>query len=104
MHDNQSSAGRTLELRIYRMNSLVNGVVFGIICGTALFLMTAWLLLKGGEVVGPHLSLLGQYLPGYAVSWAGSLLGLFYGLLLGFIIGFGASWLYNLICRLRRGE
>lgn len=104
MHDNQNPGGRTMELRIYRMNSVVNGVVLGIVCGVVLFAMTVWLLLKGGEVVGPHLALLGQYLPGYAVTWPGSLVGLFYGLLLGFIIGFCASWLYNLISRLRRGH
>jgi len=104
MHNNGSPSDRSLELRIYRMNALVNGVVLGIICGAVLFCMTAWLLLKGGEVVGPHLALLGQYLPGYAVTWPGSALGLFYGLLLGFIFGFSASWLYNLISRLRRGH
>ena len=104
MHNHESPAGRTLELRIYRMHSLVNGIVSGIVCGAVLFAMTAWLLLKGGEQVGPRLALLGQYLPGYTVSWPGSLVGLFYGLLLGFVIGFGGSWLYNLISRLRRGE
>jgi len=104
MHNQESPAGRSLELRIYRMSSLVNGVVCGIVCGTVLFAMTAWLLLKGGDVIGPRLALLGEYLPGYTVTWPGSLVGLFYGLLLGFITGFGASWLYNLISRLRRGE
>lgn len=104
MHNQGNATGRSLELRIYRMNALVNGVVCGIICGVVLFAMTAMLLLKGGEVVGPHLALLGQYLPGYTVTWPGSLIGLFYGLLLGFVVGFGASWLYNMISRVRRGE
>jgi hypothetical protein len=104
MHNQGTAGGRSLELRIYRMNAMVNGLVSGIVCGVVLFAMTALLLLKGGEVVGPRLALLGQYLPGYTVSWPGSLLGLLYGLLLGFIVGFAASWLYNLISRLRRGE
>jgi len=104
MHNQGTADGRSLELRIYRMNAMVNGVVFGILCGVVLFAMTTLLLLKGGEVVGPRLALLGQYLPGYTVTWPGSLVGLFYGLLLGFITGYGASWLYNLISRLRRGE
>jgi len=91
------------ELRIYRMNALVNGIVCGLICGLVLFLMTAVLLLKGGEVVGPHLSLLGQYLPGYTVTWTGSLLGLVYGLLIGFVAGYASSWLYNLFSGIRRG-
>lgn len=104
MNNTRNPAGMSLELRIYRMNAMVNGVVCGIVCGTVLFAMTAWLLIKGGEVVGPHLALLGQYLPGYSVTWPGSLVGLIYGLLIGFIIGFSASWLYNLISRLRRGH
>ena len=33
---------------------------------TLLFLMSVILVLKGGPVVGPTLSLLGQYLPGWA--------------------------------------
>lgn len=104
MHDTRSPADRSLELRIYRMGSLVNGVVLGVVCGAVLFAMTAWLLIKGGAVIGPRLALLGQFLPGYTVTWSGSLIGLLYGLLIGFIIGSGASWLYNLISRLRQGQ
>lgn len=104
MRDNVSTGGGSPELRIYRMSALVNGIVYGVICGAVLFLMTAVLLIKGGPVVGPHLRLLGQYLPGYQVTWSGSFLGLLYGLVLGFILGFGASWLYNLLSRLRRGK
>ena len=104
MHNEGGPSGWTLELRIYRMNALVYCVVFGIVCGVVLFAMTAWLLVKGGEVVGPHLALLGQYLPGYNVTWPGSFLGLLYGLVLGFVFGYCVSWLYNLISRLRRGE
>jgi hypothetical protein len=102
MQDNGSAGHGSPELRIHRMSALVNGIVYGLICGVVLFLMTAVLLVKGGPVVGPHLHLLGQYLPGYEVSWAGSFLGLLYGLFLGFIFGFAASWLYNLISRLHR--
>jgi len=104
MQDNGTTGGGSPELRIYRMSALVNGIVYGVICGVVLFLMTALLLVKGGEVVGPHLVLLGQYLPGYDVTWSGSFLGLLYGLVLGFIFGFFASWLYNLISRLRQGK
>ena len=49
---------------------------------STLFLMSVILILKGGPVVGPTLSLLGQYLPGYEVSPRGSLVGLAYGALL----------------------
>jgi hypothetical protein len=71
----------------------------GLLFGIGLFLATNILLLKGGRVVGPHLALLGAYLPGYRVTFAGSLIGLGYGL----ILGFGAGWLmgrvYNAFVR-----
>ena len=34
-------------------------------------------VVKGGVVIGPHLSLLGNYLLGYEVSWEGAVLGFF---------------------------
>jgi hypothetical protein len=49
--------------------------------------MSVILVVKGGPVVGPTLSLLGQYLPGYEVSAFGSLLGLAYGALGGYVLG-----------------
>ena len=35
--------------RVLRMNAVVMGIVLGVLAGAALFLMTAWLILKGGE-------------------------------------------------------
>jgi hypothetical protein len=60
-----------------------------------LFLATLWLVLKGGEVVGPNMQLLGQYLPGYSVSPSGSALALGYGFLVGFVCGWGFALLRN---------
>jgi chromate transport protein ChrA len=61
----------------------------------ALFLATATLVVRGGEVVGPHLSLLSNYLPGYSVSWGGAVIGVLYGLVLGFLAGFVFAVLRN---------
>jgi hypothetical protein len=61
-----------------------------------LFAATLFLALKGGEVVGPNLQLLGQYFPGYRVTAAGSLIGLGYGLLSGFVAGWSFALLRNL--------
>ena len=53
-----------------------------------IFLATSVLLLRGGESVGPTLSLLGHFLIGYDVSWGGALLGAVEALLGGFALGF----------------
>jgi hypothetical protein len=76
--------------------------VFAVIGGLGLFLITAWLLVKGGEHVGAHLGLLGQYLIGYTVTWKGSFIGLIYGAVIGGILGWSIGKLYNLIAQARQ--
>jgi len=83
---------------------MVYGVVTGILLGLGLFLATNWLVLKGGRVVGPHLALLGQFFPGYLVTFAGSLIGFGYGLAIGFMLGYGMAWLYNRLIDARLGR
>jgi len=89
--------------RVRRMNALLNGLVIGCLSGLGLFVMTIWLVIKGGPVVGPHLALLGQYFYGYEVSGTGSLIGFFYGFVSGFLLGYGISALYNRLADLRNG-
>jgi hypothetical protein len=69
--------------------------------GFAIFLATIILLVKGGEVVGPHLALLGQFFIGYQVTFAGSIIGLLYGFGLGFIMGYIIATLYNWLANFR---
>jgi len=66
------------------------GAALGAVGGIALALATAFLVAKQGPIVGPHLGLLGEYFPGYAVNPLGCLLGLGYG----FLTGFCAGWLF----------
>ena len=75
------------------------GVVGGLLVGAFLMLATAWLLIKGGRPVGPHLALLSEYLPGYSVTILGSLIGFLYGLLFGFLSGYIVGAVYNRIVR-----
>jgi hypothetical protein len=82
---------------------MVQGIVTGIVVGLGIFIAPNWLVLKGGAVVGPHLSLLGQFLPGYRVTFVGSLIGLVYGLVGGFVGGYLVASLYNWIVALREG-
>jgi hypothetical protein len=86
---------------VARIHSGVISLVFAMIGGLGLFLMTVWLLIRGGEAVGLHLNLLGNYFPGYSVTWVGSLLGFVYGAIVGAIIGWAIGKIYNLVVRLR---
>jgi len=87
--------------RVMRLNAMVHGVVAGILLGLAIFIATNWLVLKGGEVVGPHLALLGQFFIGYKVTFAGSLIGFGYGFVLGFLTGFFIAAMYNRLADFR---
>jgi hypothetical protein len=84
------------------LNAKVFGLTLGIVCGLALFLATNWLVIKGGDRVGPHLALLSQYFIGYRVSFLGSLIGFFYGFAVGTLCGSLIGWIYNKIVTLRR--
>ena len=93
-----------LNRMVARIHAGVLAVTFALIGGIGLFVMTVWLLFKGGPHVGAHLQLLGQYLIGYSVTWKGSLIGLVYGGLLGGIIGWIIGNLYNMVVSLRQYE
>lgn len=90
-----------LSRAVARIHTIVLSLVFALIGGLLVFVMTAWLLIKGGPNVGAHLQLLGQYFIGYSVTWAGSLVGFCYGALTGGIIGFAIGKIYNYIVRIR---
>jgi ABC-type dipeptide/oligopeptide/nickel transport system permease subunit len=61
-------------------------------------------VIKGGDPVGPHLSLLSQYFFGYRVTFLGSFVGFAYGFAVGTISGALIAWIYNKIADLRNKE
>ena len=74
-------------------------IAVGVLCAAILFLATAILLVQenpANHPVGPHLSALADYLPGYSVSWVGTILGGVYGFLAGALVGFFAAAYWNL--------
>ena len=82
-----------------KMDVVAMLVACGALCALGLFLVTAVLLLQDvpdGHPIGPRLSALGDYLPGYSVSWSGALAGLPNGFALGALVGFMLSVLWNL--------
>jgi ABC-type dipeptide/oligopeptide/nickel transport system permease subunit len=83
------------------LNAKAFGLGLGLLFGFAIFIATNWLVLKGGDTVGPHLQLLSQYFIGYRVTFAGSLIGFAYGFVTGWISGVSMGWIYNKIAMAR---
>jgi protoporphyrinogen oxidase len=79
-----------------RLDPVALGISVGTVGGLGLFLATAALLLKGGAVVGPTLSLLDNYLIGFSVTWAGAIIGLAEVAGGGFALGFLFAAMRNL--------
>jgi hypothetical protein len=101
MAEDEKDLEKLVLTRLLRLNATVQGVVTGIVAGLAIFIATNWLILKGGDVVGPHLSLLSQFFIGYDVTFVGSLIGFAYAFVVGFVIGYGVARVYNQVVDLR---
>jgi ABC-type dipeptide/oligopeptide/nickel transport system permease subunit len=81
--------------RVLWLNARALALVLGLLCGIAVFVATNWPVIKGGDAVGPHLSLLSQYFIGYRVSFLGSLIGFAYAFAVGAPSGALIGWAYN---------
>lgn len=90
-----------LERAVLRLNANILGIVLGIIAGLGIFVATNFLILKGGDVVGPHLGLLANFFPFYRVTFFGSIIGFGYGLLTGYVAGFVIATVYNIVVKLK---
>lgn len=88
---------------IARLRASVMAVVFAMLGGGVLFLATAVLVVNAteGMPVGPTLSLLNNYFPGYSVTWPGAFIGLVYGAIVGGAAGYLLSYVYNLVVETR---
>ena len=78
-----------------RINEQGWGIAIGMVLGLGLFIATNLLIIRGGDNVGQHLSLLGVYFPGYSVTFLGSLIGFVYAFVLGYGIGRTIGVVYN---------
>jgi hypothetical protein len=92
----EESEDRVIEIAFAKIDPLALGVAVGVVSGLGIFVASAILLLRSGPVVGPTLSLLGNYLFGFEVTWAGAVVGLFEGGMFGFAMGGLAAGLRNL--------
>jgi hypothetical protein len=103
MTEDTSEISTVVRRRFLRLDAVFHGIVSGVFCGLAIFVATNWLVIKGGPVVGPHLTLLGQFFLGYRVTFVGSLIGFGYAFVVGFVGGFAVAWVYNRLLDLRVG-
>jgi hypothetical protein len=90
-----------LERALIKLNGNVLGIVLGLLAGAAIFVATNFLILKGGDVVGPHLGLLRAFFPYYSVTFLGSLVGFVYCFVCGYVVGLVIASVYNLVVKLR---
>jgi len=88
-----------IEKAVAGLNAKLTGTVLGLLMGFGLFLATNFLILKGGPRVGQHLNLLGQFFPGYRVTFFGSIIGFVYAFVVGYLIGATIGFIYNKIAR-----
>jgi hypothetical protein len=86
---------------VLRLNGHVLGFVIGFTSALIIFVATNWLVYKGGDVVGPHLGLLGQFFLGYSVTFLGSFVGAAYGFITGYLSGLVIGWVYNAVVFLK---
>lgn len=90
-------ADRIVYATFARLNARAWGIAFALLCGLSLLGATWLLVLKGGPVVGPHLSLLSNFLPGYSVSFFGGIIGFVYAFVIGYGLGRLIGSLYNVM-------
>jgi len=87
---------KLLKKAFARIDKLAFAVATGAAFGLLFFAATLWLVIKGGELVGPNLKLLSQYFIGYTVTVKGAFIASGYGFLWGFLFGWLFAYLRNL--------
>ena len=92
---------QTLQTAILRLNARAWGIAAGLLAGGGLFLATLILVIRGGNHVGVHLSLLRFYFPGYSVTVVGAFVGFVYAFVLGYGLGRVIGAVYNRLVEVR---
>jgi hypothetical protein len=84
-----------IEAAFAKLDAVALGTAVGIVAGLGLFIATIALLLKGGPVVGPTLSLMNNLLLGFSVTLPGAVIGLVEASVGGFMLGYSFASLRN---------
>jgi protoporphyrinogen oxidase len=89
------SANDLIKVAFAKLDPVALGTALGSVAALGIFLTTIILLMKGGAVIGPMLSLLGNYLPGFEMTWKGAFVGFAEAGVGGFVLGFMIASLRN---------
>jgi hypothetical protein len=82
---NSATAAELLRATL-RFNTLIFGVILGLLAGAVLFVLA--LSAVGVERMGGvAVALIGVFLPGYSAGWQGALIGFFWGFVIGAALG-----------------
>ena len=85
----------TVQASLMRLNARAWGISTGLLLGGGLFFATIILVIRGGPMVGQHLSLIHVFFPGYSVTWVGAFVGFIYAFVLGYGLGRIIGTVYN---------
>jgi hypothetical protein len=85
----------TVQASLLRLNARAWGISTGLLLGGGLFLATIFLVIRGGPMVGQHLSMLRIFFPGYSVTWLGAFVGFVYAFVIGYGLGRIIGSVYN---------
>lgn len=96
---NPEETGMKNYINLIRLNSQIFGIVFGLLVGLLIFVITNWLVIKDNSKMSAFLQLLGQFLPGYNVSFLGSIVGFLYGLAVGTLVVSSIDRAYKLFIK-----
>ncbi|HEY5547607.1 MAG TPA: hypothetical protein VIK50_16245 [Gemmatimonadaceae bacterium] len=84
-----------VQASLMRLNARAWGIATGLLLGGGLFLATIFLVIRGGPMVGQHLSMLRAFFPGYSVTWLGAFVGFVYAFVIGYGLGRIIGSVYN---------
>ncbi len=98
---NARDATNELTPPTFLMSGNALGIALGVLIALQLFLTTNWLVVRGTAAQSPNAALLGQYLPGYTVSFAGSLIGAAELFAVAFVLSHVLAAIYNFVARAR---
>lgn len=90
-----ASDSSTVQASLLRLNARAWGISTGLLLGGGLFLATIFLVIRGGPMVGQHLSMLRIFFPGYSVTWLGAFIGFVYAFVIGYGLGRIIGSVYN---------
>jgi hypothetical protein len=90
-----ASNSSTVQASLLRLNARAWGISTGLLLGGGLFLATIFLVIRGGPMVGQHLSMLRVFFPGYSVTWLGAFVGFVYAFVIGYGLGRIIGSVYN---------